>query len=184
MRCLVGVEDQEGNHEGEEARGFSESETQNGVREELTCDGGLRQLIPFFCGRLNPRFIWIFSLTTEGWVAGDTGDQRAEDRADTNTGTSQTDGSQTGTLHLGSSYDGCGGGLSYDTARLHCAADHVAGEAVAGAVAEEEAIADKRLARRLNEGARDASGGYSERWVSMALHHSASSRAHFYVLVD
>ena len=35
---LVRVEEEEGNHEGEEAGGFGEGEAQNGVREKLACD--------------------------------------------------------------------------------------------------------------------------------------------------
>lgn len=34
---LVGVQEEEGHHEGEQAGSFGESETKNGVREELTC---------------------------------------------------------------------------------------------------------------------------------------------------
>lgn len=35
---LVGEQKKEGNHESEEAGGFSESETQNGIREQLGCN--------------------------------------------------------------------------------------------------------------------------------------------------
>ena len=38
--CLVGVKDQEGNHQREEAGGFREGETQYSVGEELTCSIG------------------------------------------------------------------------------------------------------------------------------------------------
>jgi hypothetical protein len=39
---LVGVEKEEGNHQGEQASSFREGETQDGVREELTCNGKSR----------------------------------------------------------------------------------------------------------------------------------------------
>lgn len=62
--------DHEGNHEREQPRSFSKGKTQNGVREQLTPQAG---------------------------IASDTGDQRSEDRTNTHTGTSKTDGCQTGT---------------------------------------------------------------------------------------
>jgi hypothetical protein len=36
--CLVGVEEEEGNHEGEQAGSFGEGKAQDGVREKLACD--------------------------------------------------------------------------------------------------------------------------------------------------
>lgn len=56
----------EGNHEVEETNGLDEGETKNGVREELA---------------------------TESRVAGNSVKKGGEDETDTNTGTSQTDGS-------------------------------------------------------------------------------------------
>jgi len=47
-RCtlhLVGVQHEERNHEGEEAGGFGEGETKNGVREELTCESIYHQCL-------------------------------------------------------------------------------------------------------------------------------------------
>lgn len=64
----------EGNHEVEKTNGFDESETQNGVREELA---------------------------TEGRVAGNTVEESSEDETDTDTGTSQTNGGRAHTNVLG-----------------------------------------------------------------------------------
>lgn len=64
----------EGNHEVEKTDGLDESETQNGVREQLS---------------------------TEGRVAGNRGQEGREDETDTDTGTSQTDGGGTHTQVLG-----------------------------------------------------------------------------------
>ena len=64
----------EGNHEIEKTNSLDKSETQNSVREELA---------------------------TESRVAGNTVDKSGEDETDTNTGTSQTNGSGTHTQVLG-----------------------------------------------------------------------------------
>jgi hypothetical protein len=64
----------EGNHEIEKTNGLDESETQNGVGEELA---------------------------TEGRVAGHTVQESGEDETDTNTGTGQTNGGGTHTQVLG-----------------------------------------------------------------------------------
>lgn len=64
----------EGNHQVEKTNGLDESETKNGVGEELA---------------------------TEGRVAGNTVEKGGEDETDTDTGTSQTDGSGTHTEVLG-----------------------------------------------------------------------------------
>lgn len=64
----------EGNHQIEKTNGLDESETQNGVREELA---------------------------TESGVAGNTVEQGSEDETDTDTGTSQTNGGGTHTQVLG-----------------------------------------------------------------------------------
>jgi hypothetical protein len=107
---LCNVEEQEGHHEGEQTGSFGEGETENGILEELT---------------------------TEGWVAGNTLDETTEYSTDTNTGTSETDGSNTSALDLSGSNHGSSGGLGDDAAGLDRIADHVAGEGVAGA---EEAV--------------------------------------------
>ena len=71
----------EGNHQVEKTDGLDESETQNGVGEELA---------------------------TEGRVAGNTVEESGEDETDTDTGTSQTDGSGTHTDVLGDLNHGVG----------------------------------------------------------------------------
>lgn len=71
----------EGNHEVEKTDGLDESETQNGVREELS---------------------------TEGRVAGNTVQESGEDETDTDTGTSQTNGGGTHTNVLGDLDHGLG----------------------------------------------------------------------------
>jgi hypothetical protein len=71
----------EGNHEVEKTDGLDESETQNGVGEELA---------------------------TEGRVAGDTVQESGEDETDTDTSTGQTDGSGTHTNVLGDLNHGLG----------------------------------------------------------------------------
>lgn len=63
----------EGNHQIEKTDGLDESETQNGIREELA---------------------------TKGRVAGNTVEESGEDETDTNTGTSQTNGGGTHTQVL------------------------------------------------------------------------------------
>ena len=109
---LCNIEEQEGHHEGEKTSSFRKGETQDSVLEELT---------------------------TEGRVAGNASDQRAEHGTDTNTSTGETDGSNTGTLNLGSSYHGGGSRLSDDATRLNDVAANVIGEGGAH-VAEDEAI--------------------------------------------
>lgn len=71
----------EGNHEIEEGNGLNESETQNGIREQLT---------------------------TQGRVAGNTVDESSEHNTDTDTGTSQTDGRRSHTNVLGDLNHGLG----------------------------------------------------------------------------
>jgi hypothetical protein len=107
MQCtyLRDVEEQERHHEREKAGGLSESETQDGVLEELTPEGG---------------------------VAGDTLNEATENRADTDTGTSETNGSETGTLDLSGSDHGGSGGLSDDAALLDDVAGGVVAEGTAG----------------------------------------------------
>lgn len=115
---LYDVKEQKGNHESEETGGFSKSETQDGVLEELT---------------------------TEGWVAGNTLDQSTKHSSDTNTGTSKTDGRHalssqqsftisalkivlTGSLNLSGSDHGGGSALCNNTALLNGVASDHAGE--------------------------------------------------------
>jgi len=124
------VEEQERHHEGEKTRSFSEGETQDGVLEELT---------------------------TEGRVAGDTLDQAAEDSTDTNTGTSEADGGNTGALDLSRGDHGGGGGLGDDTARLDDGAADVVGELAAHG-AEDEAVLWRLDGTRAHDGALDARG--------------------------
>lgn len=71
----------EGNHEVEKTNGLDESETQNGVREQLALEGG---------------------------VTGNTVQQSGEDETDTDTSTGQTDGGGTHTQVLGDLNQGVG----------------------------------------------------------------------------
>lgn len=71
----------EGNHEIEKTNGLDESETQNGVREELA---------------------------TESRVAGNTVQESGEDETDTDTSTGKTDGGGTHTQVLGDLNHGVG----------------------------------------------------------------------------
>jgi hypothetical protein len=107
MQCthLRDVEEQERHHEREQTSGLSESETQDGVLEKLTPEGG---------------------------VAGDTLDEATENRSDTDTSTGETNGSETGTLDLGGSDHGGGGRLSDDAALLDDVAGGVVAEGTAG----------------------------------------------------
>jgi hypothetical protein len=107
MQCthLRDVEEQERHHECEQTSGLSEGETQNGVLEELT---------------------------PEGRVAGNTLDETSENRTDTDTGTGETNGSETGTLDLGGSDHGGGGRLSDDATLLDDVAGGVVAESGAG----------------------------------------------------
>lgn len=123
---LCDVEEQEGHHEGEETSGLSEGETENGVLEELT---------------------------PEGRVAGDTLDKTTENRADTDTSTSKTDGCDTGTLDLSGGDHGGGGRLSDDATGLDQVAAGVVLEGIAHrAVLDEGVLAD---------------GGCGSQWLSM-----------------
>lgn len=70
-----------GNHEVEQTNGFDEGETKNGVGEELA---------------------------TESRVAGDGQEERTENNTDTNTGTTETDGSRSHTNVLGDLDHGVG----------------------------------------------------------------------------
>jgi hypothetical protein len=92
----------EGNHQVEKTDGLDESETKNGVGEELA---------------------------TEGRVAGNTVEKGGEDETDTDTGTSQTDGSSTHTQVLGDLDHGLG-----DLRRVGAALD---GESLAGGGADD-----------------------------------------------
>lgn len=71
----------EGNHEVEKTNGFDESETQNGVREQLA---------------------------SESRVAGNTVQEGSEDKTDTDTSTGKTDGGGTHTQVLGDLDHGLG----------------------------------------------------------------------------
>jgi len=90
-----------GNHEVEKSDGLNESETKNGVGEELS---------------------------THGWVAGNGGEERGENHTDTDTSTTETDGSGTHTDVLGD-LDHGGGDLRGVWADS-LAADDVAGGSV------------------------------------------------------
>jgi len=70
-----------GNHEIEKTDGLDESETENGVGEELT---------------------------SHAWVAGNTLEESSENETDTDTGTTETDGSGTHTQVLGDLDHGVG----------------------------------------------------------------------------
>jgi hypothetical protein len=107
MQCthLCDVEEQEGHHEREKTSSFGEGETENGVLEELTPEGG---------------------------VAGNTLDEATENRSDTNTGTSKTNGSETGTLDLSGGDHGGSGGLGDDATLLDDVAGGVGAESAAG----------------------------------------------------
>ena len=98
---LCNIEEQEGHHEGEKTSSFGKGETQDSVLEELT---------------------------TKGRVASDASDQRTEHGTDTDTSTGQADGSNDGTLDLGSSDHGSGSRLSNDATRLDDVAADVVGE--------------------------------------------------------
>jgi hypothetical protein len=110
---LDNVEKQEGHHEGEQTSGFSEGETKDGVLEELT---------------------------TERRVASYTLDEATENSTDTNTGTSKTNGGETGTLNLSSSNNSGGRGLGDDATGLDHVAAEVAGDGGASIAAENEAV--------------------------------------------
>jgi hypothetical protein len=113
MSPLCDVKKQERHHEGEKTSGFSESETQNGILEELT---------------------------TERWVTSNTLDETSEHRSDTNTSTSKTNSGDTSTLNLGGSNHGSGGRFSNDATRLDHVASHVASKGSTGSVVESKAI--------------------------------------------
>jgi hypothetical protein len=81
LRKSLGELGHEGNHEVEKTDGLDESETQNGVGEELA---------------------------TEGRVAGNTVQESGEDETDTDTGTGKTNGSGTHTNVLGDLNHGLG----------------------------------------------------------------------------
>jgi hypothetical protein len=114
---LSNVKEQEGHHEREQAGGFSEGETQDGVLEELT---------------------------TEGRVAGDTLDEATEHGSDTNTSTGEANGGKTSTLDLSSGDNGGGSGLGDDATGLDHVAAEVAGDGGASSVAENKAVLGQR----------------------------------------
>lgn len=151
---LVGVEEEESNHEGEQARGFGEGEAKNGVLEEL--GWSTRPVSTSIDSGQGHRR----RLTTDGRVASGSLDQGTEDVSDTDTGTSEADGGETGTVDLGSGHDGSRGRLDDDTAGLHGVAHDRRGEALA-----DEAIAASRLARSSEDGAGDASCGRGDEGI-------------------
>jgi hypothetical protein len=104
MMRLCDVEEQEAHHESEQTSSFSESETQDGILEELT---------------------------PQRWVARNTLDQSTENSSDTDTSSGKTNGGQTSSLNLGGSDHGSGGRLGDDTARLLGVADDVASKGIA-----------------------------------------------------
>jgi hypothetical protein len=107
MPCthLCDVEEQERHHEREQAGSFGESESQDGVLEELA---------------------------PKGRVAGNTLDEATENRSDSDTGAGKTDGSETGTLDLGGSDHGSSRRLDDDAALLDHVAGGVVAEGAAG----------------------------------------------------
>jgi hypothetical protein len=107
LQCthLCDVEEQERHHEREKTSGLSEGETQDGVLEELTPEGG---------------------------VAGNTLDEATENRSDTDTSTGETNGSDTGTLDLGGGDHGGSGRLGDDATLLDDVAGGVVAEGAAG----------------------------------------------------
>jgi hypothetical protein len=98
VSCHLNVLAHHGNHEIEKTNGLDESETQNGVGEELA---------------------------THAWVAGNGHEESSEDHTDTDTGTTETDGGGTHTNVLGD-LDHGGGDLRGETAGL-AGGHHVAG---------------------------------------------------------
>ena len=106
-------------------------------------------------------------LTSERWVASDTLNQRTEDRTDTDTSTSQANGSETSTLHLRGGNDGSSGRIGNDAARLHGASDHVgakAGAELGASVVKNEAAADRLL--------RSEDGAWDGDWIRACLANS------------
>ena len=75
---LESVQDQEGHHQTEETHSLGQSETQNGVREQLLLQGRVTRVAD---------------------------DQTAEHRADTGARTGHTDGGSAGTDELGGTVD-------------------------------------------------------------------------------
>lgn len=92
-------------------------------------------------------------LTPESRVAGGAVDEGGKDCANADTSTRQTNGGETGTLHLASSEDGGSGSLGDNTARLGGRAHHDRGEGIA-ALAEEETVTAGN-GRRAEDGARE-----------------------------
>lgn len=118
----------------------------------ITQDSSARTVSPWARLRANELLV----LTSEGGVAGDAIDERAEDGANADAGASETDGGSASTMHLGGRDEGGSRGLDDDAPGLHGAADHGGGERVTGAI-EDQAVAAGRLAcSGRDDGARDA----------------------------
>lgn len=138
---LVGVEEEEGNHEGEQAGGFGEGKTKDGIREELA---------------------------SESRVASDAIDERAEDSANADTSARETDRGSACAVHLGSCDERSGRGLDDDAPGLHRTADHGGRERVPAAI-EEQAVTASRLASSGDDGAGNASLSLCRRHQTIGL---------------
>jgi hypothetical protein len=147
--CLVGVENEESDHEGEQTGSFGEGKAQNGIREKLTCAVPKVVSSLHTCSRVRLPQGGIdggsLILTSHGRVAGDTLNERAKNSANSDTSARKTDRGGSSAVELGGREDGGGRGFHDDGPLLHRAADHGGRESVAGAM-EKQAVASSGLA--------------------------------------